>query len=82
MEKDKNMETLIIKPRDRDELNFFLELAKRLGVKTKTYEEIQDEQLLKVMGENKKTPTIERQKVISTLHNILNEDQPPYNNEG
>jgi hypothetical protein len=75
------METLIIKPRDKAELNFFIELAKRLGVKTKTYDEIQDEQLLKAMEENKKTPTTEREKVINTLQNILNEEQPPYKNE-
>ena len=75
------METLIIKPRDKAELNFFIELAKRLGVKTKTYEEIQDEQLLKAMEENRKTPKTEKEKVINTLHNILNEDQPPYENE-
>jgi len=75
------METLIIKPRDKAELNFFIELAKRLGVKTKTYDEIQDEQLLKAREENKKTPTTEREKVINTLQNILNEEQPPYKNE-
>ena len=75
------METLIIKPRDKAELNFFLELAKRLGVKTKTYGEIQDEQLLKAMEENRGTSKTDRKRVIDTLHNILNEDQPPYENE-
>ncbi len=76
------MDTLIIKPRDKAELNFFLELAKRLGVSIKTYDEIQDEQLLKAMEENKETSKTDRKKVMDTLHNILNEDNPPYKNEG
>ncbi len=72
------METIIINPRDKDELNFFLDLAKRLGVSAKTYEDIQDEQLLKVMEINRKTPKTDKQKVLDTLNNILNEKQEDY----
>ncbi len=67
------METLIIKPRDKAELNFFLDLAKRLGITAKTYEEIQDEQLLKAMEQNMKTPKADKIKVLDTLKNILND---------
>ncbi|SHJ39472.1 hypothetical protein SAMN05444280_11840 [Tangfeifania diversioriginum] len=72
------METIIIKPKDKDELNFFLELAKRLGVSAKTYEEMQDEQLLKAMERNRKTHKTDRKKVLDTLNNILNENQQDY----
>jgi hypothetical protein len=72
------METIIIKPKDRDELNFFLELAKRLGVSAKTYEEMQDEQLLKAMEINRKTSKTDKKKVLETLNNILNEEQQDY----
>lgn len=73
------METLIIKPKDKAELNFFLDLAKRLGTTAKTYEEMQDEQLLKVMEQNMKTPKTDKMKVLDTLQNILNDEQAPYN---
>jgi Icc-related predicted phosphoesterase len=73
------METLIIKPKDKAELNFFLDLAKRLGTTAKTYEEMQDEQLLKVMEQNMKTPKTNKKKVLDTLQNILNDGQAPYN---
>lgn len=73
------METLIIKPKDKSELNFFLDLAKRLGTTVKTYEEMQDEQLLKVMEQNMKTDKIDKRKVLDTLQNILNDEQAPYN---
>lgn len=73
------METLIIKPKDKSELNFFLDLAKRLGATAKTYEEMQDEQLLKVMEQNMKTDKIDKSKVLNTLQNILNDEQAPYN---
>jgi Icc-related predicted phosphoesterase len=73
------METLIIKPKDKAELNFFLDLAKRLGTPAKTYEEMQDEQLLKVMEQNMKTDKIDKRKVLNTLQNILNDEQAPYN---
>ena len=75
------METLIINPRDKAELNFFMELAKRLGVRAKTYNEIKDEQLLEAMEENKRTSKTDKKSIIDTLNNILNEDQPPYKNE-
>lgn len=73
------METLIIKPKDKSELNFFLDLAKRLGTNAKTYDEMQDEQLLKVMEQNMKTDKIDKSKVLNTLQNILNDEQAPYN---
>jgi hypothetical protein len=72
------METIIIKPKDREELNFFLELAKRLGVSAQTYEDMQDEQLLKAMEINRKTPKTDKQNVLETLNNILNEKNEEY----
>ena len=72
------METIILKPRDKDELNFFLELAKRLGVRAQTIEEMQDEQLLKAMEENRKTPKTTKKSVLDTIQNILNEDKATY----
>lgn len=73
------METLIIKPKDKAELNFFLDLVKRLGTTAKTYEEMQDEQLLKVMEQNMKTNKTDKKTVLDTLQNILNDKQAPYN---
>jgi len=73
------METLIIKPKDKADLNFFLELAKRLGASVKTYEEMQYEKLLTAMEVNKKTPRTDKKTVLDTLQNILNEEQAPYN---
>jgi hypothetical protein len=75
------METIIIQPKDEAELNFFLELAKRLGTKFKTFDELQDQQLLYAMEENLKSEKTTKNSVINTLHKILNEDQPPYDNE-
>lgn len=75
------METIIIQPKDKEELKFFLELAKRLGTKIKTFDELQDEQLLKAMEENKKTKKADKKTVIETIQNILNEEQAPYKNE-
>jgi hypothetical protein len=72
------METLIIRPKDKAELKFFLDLAKRLGTSAKTYGEMQDEQLLKAMEQNMNTPKTDKKKVLDTLHNILNEEQAPY----
>jgi len=72
------METIILKPKDRDELIFFLELAKRLGVRAQTIEDLQDEQLLKAMQENRKTPKTDRKNVLDTIQNILNEDKATY----
>lgn len=73
------METLIIKPKDKAELNFFLDLAKRLGTTAKTYEEMQDEQLLIAMEQNMKMSKTDKKKVLDTLQNILNDEQAPYN---
>ena len=75
------METLIINPKDKAELNFFLELVKRLGVQATIFNEVEDEQLLIAMEENKRTSKTDKQSIIDTLNNILNEDQPPYKNE-
>jgi len=67
------MENIIIKPRDKDELDFFLELAKRLGSKVATIEEDADERLFQAMERNKTTSRVSRKKVIDTLHQILKE---------
>ena len=67
------METLIIKPKDKAELNFFLELAKRLGTKTATVEDDADERLFQAMELNNKTPKVSRQKVLDTLNKIISE---------
>ncbi|MEI6575559.1 MAG: hypothetical protein WCO63_05205 [Bacteroidota bacterium] len=67
------METLIIKPKDKAELNFFIELAKRLGAKTATIESDADERLFQSMEKNAKSPKVGRQKVMETLHQIINE---------
>lgn len=67
------METLIIKPKDKAELNFFLELAKRLGTKTSTIEDDADDRLFQAMERNYKTPKVSRQKVIDTLNKIVDE---------
>jgi hypothetical protein len=75
------METLIIHPKDKAELIFFLELAERLGTSIKTIDEWQDEQLLKAMEENSASGETDKQNILNTLNNILNEDQAPYNNE-
>jgi len=62
------MGTLIIKPKDKAELNFFLELAKRLGTETATIEDDADERLFQAMENNKKTTKVSRHKVLDTLH--------------
>ena len=67
------MENIIIKPKDKAELNFFLDLAKRLGTKVATYEDNADDRLYQAMENNNKTPRISKQKVFETLHQILNE---------
>jgi len=72
------MDTLIIKPKDKAELDFFLELAKRVGAEIQTYEDIQDEQLLKVMEANKNTPKVGKKEVFETLYNIINDKQVDY----
>ena len=53
------MESLIIKPKDKAELNFFLELAKRLGARAETFEDDADERLFQAM---------EVKRVMSCLH--------------
>jgi hypothetical protein len=67
------MENIIIKPKDKAELNFFLELAKRLGTKAATIESDADERLFQAMELNSKTPKVSRQKVLDTLHQIISE---------
>jgi len=67
------METLIIKPKDKAELNFFLELAERLGVNASTIESDADERLFQAMEKNKKTPRVSRQKVLDTIRQIIKE---------
>ena len=67
------MENIIIKPKDKAELNFFLELAKRLGTKAATIESDADERLFQAMEINSKTPKVSRQKVMATLHQIISE---------
>lgn len=67
------MDTLIIKPRDKAELNFFLELAKRLGTRTETIEDNADMRLFQAMERNSKTPKISKQKVLDTISQIINE---------
>ena len=67
------MEALIIKPKDKDELNFFLELAKRLGAKSAIIESDPDERLFQAMEKNKNTQRVSRQKVLTTIHQIIKE---------
>jgi hypothetical protein len=67
------MENLIIKPKDKAELNFFLELAERLGAKAATIESDADERLFQAMERNKKTPKVSRQKVLDTINHIIKE---------
>ena len=65
------METLIIKPKDKADLNFFIELAKRLGAETSTIKDNADERLFQSMEINRKTPKISRQKVVDTINKII-----------
>ena len=67
------MESLIIRPKDKAELNFFLELAERLGAKAATIESDTDERLFQSMEKNRKTPKISRQKVLDTIQQIITE---------
>jgi len=70
------MTILIIKPKDKAELNFFIELAKRLGTKTATVEDDAEERLFQAMEINKKTPKVSRQKVLNTLNQIISFSLP------
>ena len=65
------METLIIKPKDKADLIFFIELAKRLGAETSTIKDDADERLFQSMENNKKTPKVSRQKVMDTINKII-----------
>lgn len=67
------METLIIKTKDKAELNFFLELARRLGAKAAIIESDADERLFQSMEKNKNTPKVSHQKVLDTIHRIIKE---------
>ena len=67
------MELLIIKPKDKAELNFFLELTNRLGTKTVIIETDADERLFQSMEKNKNTHKVSRQKVFDTIHQIIKE---------
>lgn len=67
------MENIIIKPKDKDELNFFLDLAKRLGTKAMTIESDADERLFQAMENNSKTTRISRQEVLDKLQQIISE---------
>lgn len=75
------MNSIIIQPKDKAELKFFVELAERLGAKFKTLDEFQDEQLFNRMMENLNTSVVAKENVIDQLQAILNEDQAPYKNE-
>jgi hypothetical protein len=67
------MEAIIIKTKDKAELNFFLELAKRLGAKAAIIESDADERLFQSMEKNKKTSKISRQVVLDTIQQIIKE---------
>ena len=67
------MENIIIKPKDKAELNFYLELAKRLGTKAATIEGDADERLFQAMENNNKTTRVSKKKVLDTLHQIISE---------
>ncbi len=67
------MATLIVKPRDKAELEFFLELAKRLGTMVEAIEEDADTRLFHAMERNSKTPQVSKQKVLDTISQIINE---------
>ena len=67
------MEAIIIKTKDKAELDFFLELAKRLGAKTAIIESDADERLFKTMEKNKNTTKVSRQKVLDTIQQIITE---------
>ena len=67
------MDALIIKPRDKEELSFFLELAKRLGAKVETITDNADMRLLQAMERNRKTPKVSKQNVLDTINQIINE---------
>lgn len=67
------MESLIISPKNKSELNSFIELAKSLGTEIRTVDDLKDEHLLSFMEENKKSKKVDRQKILSTLNAVLSE---------
>ena len=67
------MESIIIKTKDKAELDFFFELVKRLGVKAAIIESDADERLFQSMEKNKRTLKVSRQKVLDTIHQIIKE---------
>jgi hypothetical protein len=67
------MESLIIKPKDKAELNFFLELSKRLSAKAVIIETDADERLFQFMEKNKNTHKVCNLKVFNTIHQIIKE---------
>ena len=67
------MEAIIIKTKDKAELNFFLELAKRLGAKAAIIESDADERLFQSMEKNKNTSKVSRQTILDTIQQITNE---------
>ena len=71
MKKGKTMESILIKPRDTAEFNFFLELAQRLGTHIATIENDADKRLLFAMEKNRKTPRVSKEKVLDTLDRII-----------
>ncbi|WP_167607475.1 hypothetical protein [Maribellus sediminis] len=75
------MDSIIIHPRDKKEFNFFVELAQRLGLEINTTSDVIDAQLLADMETNKKTGYVAKEKVLSTIQNILNEQKTDYKNE-
>ncbi|RIJ47620.1 hypothetical protein D1614_13630 [Maribellus luteus] len=75
------MDSIIIHPRDKKEFLFFVELAQRLGLEINTTSDVIDAQLLADMEANKKTGYVAKEKVLSTIQNILNEQKTDYKNE-
>ncbi len=72
------MDALLINPRDEEEMNFMLEFIKRMGLKFRKLDDIEDDLLLSVMEENRKSPLITKQSMLNTIDNILNEDAEEY----
>lgn len=63
------MDTLLIKTKNKEELNFVTELLKRMKIEVKTFsiEEKEDFGLIKLMSEADRKQTISKEKVISKL---------------
>ena len=67
------MESIIISPKIKSELNSFIELAKELGSEIRTVDDLKDEQLLSVMEDNRKTKKVRKEKILKTLNSVLSE---------